>query len=170
MLEIEVKVKIDNLKEITDRILAQGAKLDKERHLEENTLYDFPSQDLFKKRHALRVRSINKKCFLTFKGSEQKSRKFKIREEYETEVKNEKQLKKVLKSLRLIPRFEYKKFRTVYRAKRLKICVDELSIGNFLELEGQRSGIVRFAESLGFSKKDFIKLDYIQLLKSEGKT
>ena len=170
MLEIEVKLKLDNLKEITDRILAQGAKLDKERHLEENTLYDFPSQDLFKKQHALRVRSVNKKCFLTFKGSEQKSRKFKIREEYETEVKNEKQLKKVLKSLRLIPRFEYKKFRTVYRAKHLKICVDELSIGNFLELEGQRSGIVRFAQSLGFSKKDFIKLDYIQLLKSEGKT
>lgn len=170
MLEIEVKIKIENIKEITDRILAQGAKLDKKRHLEENTLYDFPSQDLSKKRHALRVRSINKKCFLTFKGSEQKSRKFKIREEYETEVKNEKQLKKILKSLRLIPRFEYKKFRTIYRAKHLKICVDELSIGNFLELEGQRNGIVRFAQSLGFSKKDFIKLDYIQLLKSEGKT
>ena len=62
--------------------------------------------------------------------------------------------------------FSYKKYRTVFKNKRLKICLDETSVGNFLELEGQRNDIVRFAEALQFSKKDFIKTDYIQLIKN----
>lgn len=165
MIEIEVKIKIDDPGVIAERIIALGAILDRDRHLEENTLYDFAAKDLYKKQHALRVRRVKRKIFLTFKGAAQKSRKFKIREEYETEVKNEKQLKKILKSLGLQPVFSYHKYRTVYRKKRLKICLDETVVGNYLELEGQQNEIVRFAQALQLSKKDFIKKDYIQLIK-----
>ncbi len=168
MVEIEVKIRIDNIKNLREKILKLGAKLEKERFYEENTLYDFPSKPLYKKRQALRLRRMNKKSFLTFKGPPQKSRKFKIREEYETEVKNEKQLRKILKSLGFMPIFNYEKHRTVYRKKNLKISLDEMSIGNFIELEGQREEIVKFAEALGVSKKEFIKLDYIQLIKKES--
>jgi adenylate cyclase class 2 len=115
----------------------------------------------------LRVRKIHKKTFLTFKGPQQKSRKFKIREEFETEIKNEKHLRKILKSLGLQPVFQYQKFRTVYRKKKLTICLDETQIGDFLELEGQQSEIVRFAHSMNFSKDDFIKQDYVQLIQKE---
>ncbi len=167
MVEIEVKIKIKDIKAIKERILHRGARLEKERFYEENTLYDFPSQALYKKQHALRLRKMNKKIFLTFKGPPQKSRKFKIREEYETEVKNEKQLRKILKSLGLIPVFYYQKHRAVFRKKRLKICLDETSIGNFIELEGERNDIVKFAKDLDISKTEFIKLDYIQLMKKE---
>lgn len=167
MVEIEVKIRIDDIKILREKILHLGAKLEKERFYEENTLYDFPSQALYKKRQALRLRKMNKKSFLTFKGPPQKSRKFKIREEYETEVKNEKQLRKILKSLGLIPVFNYQKYRTVHRKKFLKISLDETSIGNFIELEGKREEIVKFAKALGVSKKEFIKLDYIQLIKKE---
>jgi len=167
MTEIEVKIKIDDLAEIKKRIVALKAELDRARHREENTLYDFASKDLYKKHHALRIRRVNRKTFLTFKGATQKSRKFKIREEYETEVRNEKQLLKILKSLGLQPVFSYSKYRTVFRKKRLKICLDETSVGNYLELEGQQNEIVRFAEELDLSKKDFIKKDYIQLIKEQ---
>jgi adenylate cyclase class 2 len=79
-------------------------------------------------------------------------------------------MEKILQSLGLGPVFHYEKYRTVYRNKNLEICVDETSVGNFLELEGSQSDIVRFANSLGFSKKEFIKADYIQLMKkSDGK-
>ena len=164
MVEIEVKIRIIDIKNLGEKILQLGAKLEKERFYEENTLYDFPSKILYKKRQALRLRKMNKKSFLTFKGPPQKSRKFKIREEYETEVKNEKQLRKILKSLGFIPVFNYEKHRTVYRKKSLKISLDETSIGNFIELEGKRGEIVKFANALGVSKREFIKLDYIQLL------
>lgn len=165
MIETEVKIRIRDIDSIIHRILQMGAQLEKKRFMEENTLYDYPSQLLYKKRQALRVRKINKKTFLAFKGIPQKSRKFKMREEFETEVKNERQLKKILKSLGLTPAFQYRKYRRVFRKKRLKICLDETPIGNFLELEGQRQDIVKMANSLGFPKKEFIKSDYVQLMK-----
>jgi predicted adenylyl cyclase CyaB len=164
MLEIEVKIKVENPESAGQMLKALGAEVDKGRHYEQNTLYDFVTRQLQGKGHALRLRKVDKKIFLTFKGTRQKSRKFKIREEYETEVKNEKQITNILKSLGLRPVFAYKKHRTVYRKKKLKICLDETSIGTFLELEGQRNDIVRFAQALQISKKDFIIKDYIQLI------
>lgn len=169
MVEVEVKIRIADIPAISEKISDLGAKMEKERFLEENTLYDFRSKDLEKKQHALRLRKINKIILLTFKGPPQKSRKFKIREEYETEVRNEKQLRKILKSLGLQPVFNYQKYRTVYRKKNLKVCLDETHIGNFIELEGERNEIVKFAKALGFSKNEFIKLDYVQLMKNEGR-
>jgi predicted adenylyl cyclase CyaB len=167
MVEIEVKIKVKDLNDAERKILQLGAKLEKERFFEENTLYDFPHEALYKKRQALRLRKIGKKTFLTFKGAPQKSRKFKIRVEHETEVKHQKQLKKILKSVGLVPAFDYQKHRTVFRKGSLKICLDETSIGNFMEMEGERNKIVKFAQALGFSKDEFIKLDYVQLIKKE---
>lgn len=169
MMETEVKIRIQDIDTTIKKILQHGAQLTKERYLEENTLYDFPSRLLTSKRQAIRLRKANRKAFLAFKGTPQKSRKFKIRDEFETEVKNERQTKKILKSLGLVPSFSYKKHRRIFRKKRLKICMDETPIGNFLELEGEREDIVRMAEALGFSKREFIKSDYIQLMKKAEK-
>jgi adenylate cyclase class 2 len=168
MTEIEVKIEIKDIDKLKDKIISFGAKQVKSRYLEENTLYDFPSRLLYSQRQALRLRLENKKTFLTFKGPPQKSRKFKIRKEYETELKSVKNIKQILKELGLVPTFGYKKHRSVYRKNRLKICLDETSIGNFIELEGERNEIVKFASVLGFSKKEFIKLDYIQMMMQRG--
>ena len=165
MVEIEIKFEIPSVAEYRQKILAAGAVLRKERYREENILYDFRTNELEKKAQALRVRLIGKKTFLTFKGAPQKSRRFKIREEYETEVKNYKQLRRILKKLGLRPTFRYVKFRTVFQKGKLKICLDETPIGHFCELEGDRPDIVRFARSLGINNRDFIKLDYIELFK-----
>ena len=170
MLEIEVKIRVENPESTAQKLKELGAEVDKVRHNEENTLYDSVTRQLQRKGCALRLRRMGKKTFLTFKGARKKSRKFKIREEYETEVKNEKQMKNILKSLGFQPVFEYKKHRTVFRKKKLKICLDETSVGTFLELEGQRSDIVRFAQALRISKKDFITKDYIQLIQEAEQT
>jgi len=138
------------------------------RHYEKNVLYDFRDRSLFHKNQALRLRTVNRKATLTFKGPLQKSRKFKIREEFETSVHDDKSMRKIMKSLGLIPVFVYEKYRTVYRKKKLKICLDETKVGDFIELEGERNEIVRFAEAAGFQKKDFMKQDYIQLLKAKA--
>ena len=170
MTEIEVKIRIDNPEKLKEKLAAIGAELVKDRYREENALYDFHSHILSSQQRALRLRAENKKAYLTFKGPPLKSRKFKIREEYETEIKNIKQMKKILKELGFIPTFRYQKYRTVYRTKKTKICLDETSVGNFVELEGEQSHIVRVANSLGFSKQEFIKLDYIQMIINEGKS
>jgi len=163
MLEIEVKIRIKNPKDMAHRILEQGAELIRERTFEENMLYDFPDSTLTNKQQAFRLRKIKKRTYLTFKGAPQKSRQFKIREEFETEVKNSNQIKKIIKSLGLVSKYQYDKFRTVFRIKKLNICLDETPVGNFIELEGEQNHIVKFASSLGFSRSDFIKKNYIDL-------
>ncbi len=169
MLEIEVKVRVKDLELFRQALLQSGAEILKERYPEENTLYDFPTRALFQKKSALRVRKAGRKVFLAFKGAPQKSRRFKVREEFETEVKNEKQAHQILQSLGLAPVFRYQKFRTVFRKGRLKIYLDETAAGDFCEFEGEKNEIVKFAKFLGFSRADLIKLDYVQLLENTGK-
>jgi len=167
MIEIEVKIKVSNIKETRQKLLALGCQIDKDFYRERNALYDFPDGRLEKTRQALRLRMIGKKSFLTFKGQLQKSRSFKIRDEYESEIKNVRDFKKILKKLGLRPVFEYRKKRMLLRKDRVKICLDETEVGNYLELEGQRSDIVRLAKLLGYSRKDFIKIDYVQMIKEK---
>jgi predicted adenylyl cyclase CyaB len=169
VLEIEVKVKVENLQPIRDQLLTLGAQVERERTLEGDTFYDFRPPALLQKKHALRLRIVQKKAFLTFKGTPQKSRKFKVREEHETEVKNVKQTKKILKALGLGPVFRFAKHRTVFKKGRLKICLDETPIGLFVEFEGERENIARLAKRLQMPKARWIKKDYVRLMKETGK-
>ena len=169
MLEIEVKLPVADPKAFRETLISAGARLEKERTAEDNTLYDFRSGELRKKGQALRLREAGRKTFLTFKGTPQKSRRFKVRDEFETEVRNGKQVRRILRSLGLIPAFRYRKHRTVFRKGTVKICLDETAVGNFAELEGERSDIVRLAKTLGFSPAQMIKRDYVELIQEAGK-
>ena len=90
-------------------------------------------------------------------------------EEFETEVKNIRDTKRILQALGYRSVFQYHKHRTVYRAKKVNICLDETTVGCFLELEGERSDITRFAHRLGYNKQEFITADYISMIKDKNK-
>jgi len=162
MLEIEVKVRVEDLDPVRRRLLGLGAKILKERHAEENTLYDGRDRHLTGRREALRVRKIGRKTFLTFKGAPLKSRRFKIR------ISNGKAFVKILQALGFVRVFRYTKHRTVLSLGKLKICLDETAAGRFIEIEGDREKIVRLARTLGFPQTAWIRRDYIQLLKEVG--
>jgi adenylate cyclase class 2 len=164
VVEIEVKIRIDDPQAVRAKILALGASVHRERHLEENTLYDGSAFDFRKRGLALRVRVAGRKALLTLKGASRKSRSFKVREEFETEVKKPKELARILKALGLKPAFSYRKHRTLFKKRRLTICLDETRAGVFLELEGERHEIVKFARQLGFARKDFLTASYVDLL------
>lgn len=165
-MEIETKIKIENLKAIKEKLLALGCQVEKDFYREWNIFYDFPDGRLTKNKQALRLRVIGKKTFLTFKGQPLKSRSFKIREELEIELKNFKTFKKILKKLGLKQIFEYRKKRMLLRKDRVKVCLDESEAGCFIEMEGKRSDLVRLARQLGFSRKDFVTTDYVQMIKA----
>ncbi len=169
MVEIEVKVRVNDAAAAHQAILSSGGTLEKDRYLEENTLFDLRSRHLTNKGSALRVRRTGRKVFLTFKGPAQKSRRFKVREEHETEVRDGKQLGRILRDLGYVTIFRYQKFRTAFRRGRLRIMLDETAAGCFLEFEGERSDIVKYARLLGFSSRDLIKKDYVQILKAQEK-
>ncbi len=165
MLEIEVKIRTLDLKKTHEKLLSLGASLIKPKQFEENILYDFPKKTLTKKNQALRLRFVGKRNILTYKGEPQKSRKFKIRNEFETQVKDKKQTQKILSSLGFKQVFVYQKYRTEYKTKNLKICLDETKAGRFLEFEGKREDIITFTKKMGYSKDAFIKADYVSLIK-----
>ncbi|MBN2409479.1 MAG: class IV adenylate cyclase [Candidatus Aminicenantes bacterium] len=169
MLEIEVKARVSDAAAMRQAILQSGGRLERDRTPEENTLFDLRSKALTKKGCALRVRRAGRKVFLTFKGPAQKSRRFKVREEHETEVRDEKQLRRILRALGYVCVFRYQKSRTTFRRGRVRIMLDETAAGGFLEFEGERSDIIKCARCLGFSSGDLIKQDYIQILKAQEK-
>ncbi len=165
MTEIEVKIRIDDPKAIREKILGLAAVISRARHLEENTLFDLGPPGLHAKGQALRVREAGRRATLTFKGQRQKSRSFKVREEFETQVRDPKALRKILKALGLRETFSYRKHRTVLRKNRLTITIDETPAGNFIELEGERHEITKFARALGFTRADFITDSYAEMIK-----
>jgi len=168
MTEIEVKIRVAEPKALRDKLLVLGAVVSRERHAESNVLYDFDTGALRAGRRALRLRTAGKRATLTFKGEPQKSRSFKVREEFETQVRNPREARKILKALGLKETFAYAKHRTVLRKGRLTIAIDETSVGNFIELEGERHEITRLARSLGFGRADFITADYVELIRQAG--
>lgn len=165
MTEIEVKIRIDDPKAFRDKVLGLGAVVHRDRHLEENTLYDLAPPGLGAKGQTLRVREAGRRATLTFKGQRRKSRSFKVREELETQVRDPKALRKILKALGLRETFSYRKHRTVLRKNRLTIAIDETPVGDFVELEGERHEITRFARALGFTRADFITSSYAEMIR-----
>lgn len=164
MTEIEVKIRIDDPKAWREKVLARGAVLARDRHLETNVLFDLAAGTLRQAGRTLRLRLAGRRATLTFKGERQKSRSFKVREEFETQVRDPKEARRILKALGLRETVSYRKHRTVLRKSRLTVCIDETAAGNFLELEGERHEITRFARALGFKRADFITRSYIDLL------
>lgn len=170
MLEIEIKVRMPEPGRVRRDLLAMGAILVRERHREDNILYDFRDGSLQAARRALRLRTAGRKAVLTFKGEPLKSRRFKIRREFETQVHDAGEMRKILKALGLRPVFRYVKQRTVLRLGKVTLCLDELAIGAFLELEGERQHIVKLAKKLNLPPREWIRSDYIRLLIEAGYT
>ncbi|MBN2264302.1 MAG: class IV adenylate cyclase [Candidatus Aminicenantes bacterium] len=168
MTEIEVKIRIDDPKAARASILALGAAVARDRHLETSVLYDFAPPVLGASRRVLRLRTAGRRATLTYKGEPRKSRSFKVREEHETQVRDPKAARRILSALGLKEVFRYRVHRTVFQKSRLTICVDETAAGSFIELEGERHEIVRFARSLGFGRTDFITRSYVELLGDRG--
>jgi len=164
MTEIEVKIRIGDAKAARERILALGAVVSRERRLEQDSLFDFDPPLLRPARRALRLRTVGKWAALAFKGEPQKSRSFKVREEFWTQVRDPRETRKILKALGLRETLSLRKHRTMLRKSRLTICIDETAVGNFLELEGERHEIVRFAKALGYGRADFVTASYPDLL------
>ena len=169
MLEIEVKIRIGDPGEARRRLLAVGCALEKERAVEADIFYDFSDGGLAAKKSALRLRTLRRRAWLTLKGPIRKSRSFKIREEFESEVRDPAGFRKILKAIGLRPVFQYRKRRTSFHQGRLRISLDETVVGNYIELEGKRSDIVRFAKKLGYARKDFITRDYVRMIIEAGR-
>ncbi len=166
-IETEVKLACGDLGRLRDAGFT--LTISTPRHFEDNWLLDSPDQMLFRQRAALRVRAVNGKGSVTFKGvvPESESSPLKVREEIESDTSDPARMIAVFEKLGLRRAFRYQKYRTNYSLRldgeELKVSLDETPMGNFMEIEGDEATILRVLEAAGFSSKDIIRETYPDL-------
>ena len=167
-LEIEIKLPVENLKEIRSRLRKLGFRCVKRRALETNLIWDSPGQTLRKKGVLLRLRQTGRgRPVVTLKGPRKAHSRFRIRPESEFILRNWDTAELLLCGMGYRPQFRYEKYRAVYTRARDKgaglVCVDETPIGNYLELEGGKRWIRRATRELGFAPAQSLTASYADL-------
>ena len=162
--EVEIKLAVASAALARRRLRAVGFRLRHRRSFESNTVFDTPDRTFRRQGRLLRVRTVGRRHWLTFKRPGAVARHFKVREEFETEVADPGVTRQVFAALGLEPVFRYEKFRAVYAWRGGEAMLDETPIGTFVELEGSRGWIRRAARRLlGARPQHFITLNYAAL-------
>ena len=160
--EIEIKFRIENLRDLNRRLRAAGFRRITPRTHEMNALYDLPGQPLRKRGELLRLRQYGKEWVLTHKSKGVAGR-HKRRVELETKVSDGEMMDAILRSLGYQPTFRYEKFRAEWTDGRGHVVVDETPIGNFGEIEGPPRWIDQTAKKLGIRPEHYITDTYAGL-------
>jgi adenylate cyclase, class 2 len=165
-VETEIKFRVDDLTELSRRLVAAGFKLDTPRAFESNVLYDTPDRSMRARTEILRIRNYEGRWKLTHKslpksGPGEDVHKHRI--EIETEVSDGDALAEVFVALGLVPSFRYEKWRAEWSDGQGHCVVDETPIGNYAELEGAPEWIDRVSARLEVDRSQYLTLSYGRL-------
>lgn len=166
-LEVEIKVKCDDVGALVDGHPELGWKVVEPRHFESNDVFELPDEALERRGSILRVRVAAGRATLTYKGlvPESAGNSVKIREELETDVTAPETLREIFRRLGLRRAFRYEKYRTVYELRLGTLVVlamrDELPFGDFLELEGPEASVRAVADALEIDESRYVSESYI---------
>jgi len=158
--EIEVKFKLNNNDNITKRLIKLGGKPKK---LYCQTTYGFFSKDSVKRGIFPRIRVESGKHVLTVKIRPKNKTKYFERKEYSIIINDEKEGIKILKLLEFDRVRKFSKKRQEWSFPNIKICVDNLYFGTFLEIEGSKKRIENMIKKLNFEKRKRITKAYLAL-------
>jgi adenylate cyclase, class 2 len=162
--ETEVKIRVPNLSDIQHRLRSSGFLVSEPREFEANTLYETADGGLARRGMLLRLRQAGGHAVITWKGPGEAG-PYKSRPELETSIGSLETLQQILEHLGYQPSFRYEKYRTEFRTADGAgvVTTDETPIGDFLELEGPGAWIDETAQTLGFSRRDYILASYGRL-------
>jgi adenylate cyclase, class 2 len=160
--EIEIKFRIDDLRELQRRLRAAKFRQVTRRTHESNTLFDLPGQPLRKRGELLRLRKYGKAWLLTHKAKG-KITQHKTRMETQTGIEDGEQFEKILLALGYAPSFRYEKFRAEWSDGTGHVVLDETPIGFFGEIEGPARWIDRTARALAIDRPSYITESYAEL-------
>lgn len=164
--EIELKLKISDEGGVIDKLLKAGAVFESEKKqvdiLYNSKYFDFGDYD-----QALRLRverwDGREKAILTFKGTPKHTADgHKIRDEFETPVDPE-PTRRILMSIGFEEVAVVEKARAGYRLGDLRIAVDKLEFGTFIEFEGRPGEIEDVRRKLGLEESKPVREGYIFL-------
>lgn len=163
--ELEVKFLVSELSEIERRLVKAGATLIHPRTHEFNLRFDSPSGALGQAASMLRLRR-DSASHMTFKGPSVTLGGVLARQEIEFDVSNFAQAQKLIEALGFRSKFMYEKFRTTYGMNGLKITLDEMPYGPFIEIEGtEPEPIQDAAKQLGLDWEQRLPETYISIFR-----
>ncbi len=145
-VEREIKIQVTDLDDLRQRLIELEAERSSPLAFEDNWLWDRDGE-LAGRGCILRLREDRNGNRLTFKGKAAFDGNTKVREEYETRVKEIEPLQGILKALGYQPVYRYQKRREEWQLGGITIALDHTPIGDFAEFEG--AGAEKVAERCG---------------------
>lgn len=163
--ELEVKFHISNMAALERRLVETGATLLHPRTHEFNLRFDNATGALGQAHSMLRLRR-DTASHMTFKGPSTTLGGVLARQEIEFEVSNFTQAQKLIEALGFGSKFMYEKYRTTYAMNGLKVTLDEMPYGNFIEIEGtEPEPIQAAAQQLGLNWEQRLPETYISIFR-----
>ena len=162
--EREIKLYIQDLDALADRLRICGADLTRERMLERNLRLDTEDHSLKASGRLLRIRRDDR-VRITYKDNAEMDEGVITRTELEFIADDFAIAKKLFEALGYQVVVIYEKFRREYRLGDVKVMLDELPYGNFIEIEAQNKALIDgVGQMLGLDRSRGIGTNYLGLL------
>ncbi len=171
MLEIEAKAWARSFSDIEKRLEELGASYLGEE-VQKDTYFQHPERDFVKTDEALRIRDVDGKFTLTYKGPKL-DKLTKTREELNVDIQDRKAMEEVLFRLGFRAAAKVEKRRRNYRAGEYRVMLDEVKgIGDFLEIEKEAQEyepeeLIAFLGELGIKEDAVERRSYLEILTSK---
>ena len=164
--EIEVKFVLDDLADMRRRVVELGAVVKAPRTYENNITFDTDGGELRHSGRLLRLRR-DRRNVLTYKEPlAREDAEFKVRTEFEIEVSDFAQARTIVERLGFAPSMRYEKYRETFTYHGAEILLDELPVGNFMEIEAAREDIRRISAELGLDFGTRLRGSYGDILQA----
>lgn len=164
--EREVKFYIQDLEALAERLHICGADLTRARTLEINLRLDTQDRSLYKQGRMLRLRQDDR-ARVTYKADARVEGGVIARTEIEFTVDNFAVARKLFEALGYQTMVIYEKYRRVYRIGDVEVTLDELPMGNFVEIEAPNNTLIEgVAQMLGLDWSKGIATNYIGLFET----
>ena len=163
-IETELKFPVDALGPVLDKLnLINGDHTP--WYFEKNIVLDDEKGSLRNRNFLLRLRtgSCNKLTLKLPVHAGNVSGHAKNMQEYETELDNIKDMESIFRHLGFHTWLRYEKFRQVWNLNEIKVCLDILPFGRFVEIEGPEDKIFEIALKLGLDPSTSTAKTYHQL-------
>jgi adenylate cyclase class 2 len=161
-VEIEVKIRVENLAVLEQKLKAAGATLKAGRVYERNVRYEDAGDTFTPAARVLRLRQ-DSHVHLTYKEPHDPVGGGWARTELEVTVSDFETMDLLLQKLGFHAAWIYEKYRTTYEFETCEVVLDEMPFGPFIEVEGQPDAIQRALSALDLADAPRITASYSDL-------
>jgi adenylate cyclase class 2 len=161
--EKEMKLYIQDLSGLAERLRLSGAEEVRERILEYNLRLDTPDGSLKKSGCLLRLRKDDR-VSVTYKDRTEVQDGVITRREIEFVADDFQIVLKLFNALGYKEVVVYEKYRTVYRLGDVEVALDELPYGDFVEIEAPNNPLIEgVVQMLGLDGSHAVDINYLGL-------